>query len=196
MQPIAKPHLHSEQPAAAVEAAILFSAGYDLAALQVLEAEVARCADAETTKAWMMLLEVHHLRADRLGFESAAERCAEGLACSRPSWAAHERHVDVPGMFRLEGPIGRREDLAGLIEYARMRKVVGIDMGRVERIRFQFAPEFCDLLRTYSNQGKRIILGNIRETHAQLLEVVGGITQIVLLRPRAATQARSLLQAA
>lgn len=197
MQNTGTPPLYSEQPAAVAQAAILFSAGHDAGAIEVLEAELQSDAEVEKTKAWGMLLEIHHIRADRAAFESAVDRYAGRLDCSPPAWAAHEHHVSVPGMFRLGGAIGSKEDLAGLIEHARTRKMVGIDMGRVERIRYEFAPEFCALLRTYSNQGKRIILGNILETHAQLLEVVGEIAQVVLLRSRPATQTRfAVLQAA
>ena len=177
------PNLSSEQPAAPVEAAILFSAGYDAGALAVLEAEVARCDGADVAKAWQMLLEIHHIRGDRSAFESAADRYAEAQDCSAPTWSMQERHVSVPGMLRLEGTIGSKEDVAALVEHARMRKMIGIDMGRVERIRFEFAPEFCALLRMFTFQGRRIILGNVRETHAQLLEAVGDLAQGVLLRP-------------
>jgi hypothetical protein len=75
--------------------------------------------------------------------------------------------------------------------------MVGVDMGAVERIDFQFAPEMCALLRGYGQQGKRIILANISDLHAELLEAIGGGGKIVLLRRRAASHERwPMLQAA
>jgi hypothetical protein len=59
-----------------------------------------------------------------------------------------------------------------------------VDFSRVERIDFTFAPSFCVLLRAYGMQSKRIILANIAELHAELLQSVGTGTHVALMRRR------------
>lgn len=188
--------LFSEEIPAAAEAAVLFAAGHVTKAMDSLVAQLA--AGNRDAKSWLVLLDIYRIAGKRAAFEALSERydtTFEGDAPRLPDSSGCD--YPVPGMVRLEGTIMSQADLAPLILHARNRMMVGVDMGAVERIDFQFANPMCALLRGYGQQGKHVILANISDLHAELLEAVGGITKIVLLRRRAASQGRlAMLQAA
>ena len=187
--------LFSEEPGATGRAAILFAAACVDGAVQVLGEEIQR--NDSNPKPWHMLLDAHRISGDRVGFERVAARYRQAFHCDAPSWLRATMVEPAPGMERLAGVIDAMADLAPLIGQARHRRMVGVDMSAVERIGFAFAGEMCALLRGYGLQGKRIILGNVSDLHAELLEAVGGIGKIVLLRSRAVMQERLMpLQAA
>jgi ABC-type transporter Mla MlaB component len=87
-------------------------------------------------------------------------------------------------MARLEGVLASMRDVRPLVEAAKSRRTIGVDFSRVERIDFGFAPALCALLRGWGMQGRRVILANIAELHAELLQCVGLGAHVALLRRR------------
>lgn len=181
--------LYSQQPAAAAEAAILFAAGHAHAAMEMLrgriEAEGAGCGQA----VWTMLLEIFRACDKAAAFQSLAARYVREFACAPPEWKPREEAVQGPRMLRLKGVLAMHTDVAALIAQARVRNIVPVDMGGVTRIDFCFAGPLCALLNEYSAQGKRIILANVSELNAQLLEAVAAPRRVTLLRREAALPA-------
>jgi anti-anti-sigma regulatory factor len=175
---------YSERFETSAEAAVLFAAGFRHPALQMLRRECEHLGTAAGPKAWTMLFEACHLLGERDEFDRLAVRYRESFgAVSAPRWG-YAAAVEAPGTARLAGILASMEDLKDLVESAKSRKTVAIDFSRVERIDFAFAPTLCALFRTYGMQGKRIILANIAELHAELLHSVGIGPHVALLRRR------------
>jgi len=175
---------YSERFETSAEAAVLFAAGFRDPALQMLRRECEHLGKAAGPKAWTMLFEACHLLGERAEFDRLAARYRECFgAASAPRWG-YAAAVEAPGTARLEGTIASMENLNELLVAAKSRKTVAIDFSRVERIEYAFAPTLCALFRTYGLQGKRIILANIAELHAELLHSVGIGPHVALLRRR------------
>jgi hypothetical protein len=175
---------YSERLETTAEAAVLFAAGFRHPALQMLRRECEHLGAAASPKAWAMLFEACHLLDERAEFDRLGEvyrrRCARPAA---PGWG-FAAAVDVPGTARLDGTLASMDDLGPLVASAKGRSTIAVDFSRVERIDFAFAPTFCALLRTYGMQSKRIILANIAELHAELLQSVGTGAHVALMRRR------------
>jgi hypothetical protein len=175
---------YSERLETTAEAAVLYAAGFGHPAMQMLRRECEHLGAAAGTKAWAMLFEACHLLDERAEFDRLREvyrnRCARETA---PDWG-YAAAVDVPGTARLAGTLASMDDLRPLVAAAKGRSTIAVDFSRVERIDFTFAPSFCVLLRAYGMQSKRIILANIAELHAELLQSVGTGTHVALMRRR------------
>lgn len=188
--------LFTEEMPVAAEAAVLFAAGRAQDAMDLLRMQLGRGDD--NPKPWLVLLDIYRIEGKRAAFETLTERYRRTFDRDAPCLPqSSSADPAVPGMVRVEGTLRSTADLAPVILHARNRMMVGVDMGGVERIDFRFAPEMCALLRGYGQQGKRIILANISDLHAELLETIGGGGKLVLLRRRAASHERwPMLQAA
>jgi ABC-type transporter Mla MlaB component len=162
------------------EAAILFAANHAAAAEELLHARIEREGRANH-EAWIMLLEILHLSGKRAAFDDLSRRYAGMYGFPAPAWGFPAR-VDAPGTFELEGTIGTAAQIAGLGPHARGLKTVAIDMSQVARIEFGFTGIFCEALRHLQQGGRRVILANIAELHASLLEAFGETDHLVLLR--------------
>jgi len=177
--------MHTEELSSLREAAVLFAAKFDQAAEELLRERVALGGERSERVAWVMLLEIFHALGRRAEFEALAHRYRTAFgASSRPAWG-FPAQVSAPGTFQLKGTLATSGDLAGLVAHARSRATVAIDMGHVDRIDFAFAASFCELLRVFRIQGKRVILANIAEVHAALLESLDTGQHLVLLRRKA-----------
>ena len=162
------------------EASVLYSAGYAAGAEEVLRAHV-EAPGAPDHAAIVMLLELLFRLGKRFEFDEMARRYAAAFDLpAKPAWGLPAR-VSGADTFELEGTLGKAEHLAGLLPHARGRTTVAIDMSHVERIDYAFTPAFCEALRLLHLQGKRVILANIAELHAALLESFD-LRHVVLLR--------------
>jgi ABC-type transporter Mla MlaB component len=182
------PILHTEALTDSSEAAVLFSARFDGAAEELLRAGLDRSQGAGDRTPWLMLLELLHLLGRKTEFDELAHRFGHAFGrAAVPAWGFPSR-VRAPGTFELKGTIADHGALAGLVAYARARATVAIDMALVERIDYGFAATFCELLRVFRMQGKKVILANIAELHASLLHSMGASNQLILLRRRATAE--------
>jgi hypothetical protein len=174
--------LYTERFETAGEAAVLYAAGFGHAALQMLRRECEHLGAAAGQKAWTMLFEACHLLGERAEFDRLCEvyraRCDPSAS---PRWG-YAAAVEVPGSVRLEGCLARIEDVAALVEAARSRKAIAVDFSRVDRVDFHFAPVLAALLRSYGGQAKRVILVNVAELHAELLQCSGAGANVTFMR--------------
>jgi len=170
---------HAEALPILHEAAVLYAAKFPEAAERALRARLQD--EGKDREASEMLLEILHLADKRAEFEVAAARHADVFACEPPEWGFADP-VRASGTFELAGTIDAPAHLEGLVPLARSRPAIAIDMSRVERIDFAFVPAFRDALRLFRHQGQRVILANIAEVHAALLQSFGPMENVVLLR--------------
>jgi ABC-type transporter Mla MlaB component len=178
--------LHTEELEATAEAAVLFAANFADAAMALLRAHTELPGELADGAAWRMLLEMYHISGKRSEFDALAARYrrAFGLATA-PAWG-YPAPVNATGMFVLKGVIASNRDLAELLEHGRTCMTVAIDMSEVQRIDFGFVISFSEVLRFFHDQRKRVILANVGEIHAALLETLGTNQHLVLLRRNAA----------
>ena len=161
------------------EAAVLFAAKFAGAAERLLRSHLEGQPDDPV--AWMMLLELLHFTGKRQEFDESAQAFSTAFGRPAPAWGFPEP-VRSSGTFELVGTIAANANLEGLVPHARARSTVAIDMSRVVRIEFAFAATLREALRLFHHQGKRVILANIAEIHAALLESLGPMDYLVLLR--------------
>lgn len=181
------PQLFSEEPRPCAQAAILSAAGFDEAAAELLRAET-RTSDSGDPAAWRMLLEICHLRDRHDEFDRVAAAYVDAFGSEAPLAWGYATPIGVADVLQFQGILASTRDIAPLGERAPTRRTIALDFSRVRRIAFAFAPELCSLFRAYGMQGKRILVANVMELHAQLLETVGKASELVLMR-RPATKA-------
>lgn len=180
MQRTGNPELFSEQPCATAQAAVLFAAGFVDHAIRLLEGEIERLANT-AQKAWLVLLDIHRVLDHHEALERLTARYRTAFASAPPDREKLDADAGSE-IVRLEGLLASEQDLTPLVRHAERRSIIAADLAQVRRIAFEFAPAFCSLLRRYSTQGKHVILANVPELHAELLETVGVMPRIVLLR--------------
>lgn len=183
MERVGDPQCYSERFETTGEAALLHAAGFTRGALAMLCRECDRHGAAAGPKAWTMLFEACHLLGERAEFDRLCAAYHERFGASAPPWG-YAPAIAVPGMARLEGVLASMRDVRPLVEAAKSRRTIAVDFSRVERIDFGFAPALCALLRGWGMQGRRVILANIAELHAELLQCVGLGAHVALLRRR------------
>jgi hypothetical protein len=174
--------LYSERFDTTGEAAVLFSAGFGSAAMHMLRRECEHLGAGAGPKAWAMLFEACHLLGERGEFDrlSAVYR-ARCDAAAAPRWG-HAAPLELPGSVRLEGPIASLDDVRALVQAGQSRKAIVVDCARVERIDFRFSAPLAALLRSFGGQSKRVILVNIAELHAELLQCAGAGSHVAFMR--------------
>jgi anti-anti-sigma regulatory factor len=88
--------------------------------------------------------------------------------------------------FPLKGVISSASanQIAELNGYAANLSEVAIDTGKVLRIDFSFASAFFDVIKGIQLAGKRVILSNLNELNAGLLEAFGFNRYAILVRKK------------
>lgn len=177
--------IYTEQFPPAQEAAILFAAAFEDAARALLEAEIAERPLA-SRQPWLMLLELHQAMQDRKAFDQLLMRyCKAFKTLTRPDWG-YPQPIEAAGTLALRGDLGIAGDhCAEVMKHAAARKALALDMGEVRRIDFEYATRLAFTLRTLHQMNKRVILANIGELAAALLEAVGVEHHAVLMRRKA-----------
>ena len=74
------------------------------------------------------------------------------------------------------------EELLDRAQLAASRQEVVVDMGKVLRIDFGFTSTFFDAVKAIQLAGKRVILTNLNEINAALLEAMGVNRYAILVR--------------
>jgi anti-anti-sigma regulatory factor len=168
----------------------------------VLRAAFNEKAGAEQRPYWLLLFELQILKGDAEAFEELALEYAVAFEVSPPNWevyvntvaaaAAKTAPAPVRGPasaapdagFELKGVLSAASanQLGELNGHAATRSEVVIDMGKVLRIEFAFTSAFFDVVKAIQLAGKRVILTNLNEVNAALLEALGVNRYAILVR--------------
>ncbi len=167
---------------------------------KVLRAAFNEKATEEQRPFWMLLFELHILQGKLDPFEELGLEFAVAFEMSPPPWEAYENSVaalaaKAPSSkveaasppeagFAMKGVVSAASanQVAELNAYAASRSEVVVDMGRVLRVEFGFTSAFFDVVKSIQLAGKRVILTNLNEINAALLEALGVNRYAILVR--------------
>lgn len=149
---------------------------------------------------WNLLFELYILDGKLNEYEELGLEYAVAFEASPPAWEAVNRPTGTQGEgaaeaaksepvvqgFQLKGVISAtsKEALGQLAVYAANRDEVVIDAGGLLRVDFAFAGQFFEAVRAIHLSGKRVILSNLNELVAALLEVFGMNRHAILMRKK------------
>lgn len=149
---------------------------------------------------WQLLFELLILQGRNAEFEELGLEYAVAFEMSPPAWEVYVNSVaaavktsvakavaaanPAENGFPLKGvvSVALANQLTELNVYAASRPEVVIDMGKVARIDFMYSGQFVDLIKALQLAGKRVILSNVSELNAALLEALGANRYCILLR--------------
>ena len=106
---------------------------------------------------------------------AAAARTTPAAPAAAP---APESGFELKGVLTASGA----NQIAELHTHAASRNEVVVDMGKVMRIDFPFTGAFFDAIKAIQLAGKRVILANLNELNAALLEALGVNRYAILVR--------------
>ena len=155
---------------------------------------------------WSLLFELTILDGRMDEYEELGLEYAVAFEMSPPSWEAIVRPsaagdtASIPGNgmaslanpsqvgFPLNGVVGQnsKEMLQQLSIYAASKQEVLVDMSGLLRIDFAVADQFFESIRAIQLSQKRVILSNLNELVAALLEVFGMSKHAILMRKKPA----------
>ena len=151
---------------------------------------------------WSMLFELYILDGRLQEYEDLGLEYAIAFEMSPPAWeavtrptgsedktvadASSEKNTALPIGFPIRGVVSQasREMLQQLAVYASGRQEVAIDMSGVLRIDFAAAGLFFDAIRAIHLSQKRVVLSNLNELVAALLEVFGMSKHAIIMRKK------------
>ena len=150
---------------------------------------------------WSLLFELYILDGKLNEYEDLGLEYAVAFEMSPPAWetlsrpaapgsgpAAGENGAQEPASagFQMKGVFNSdsKDMLAQLAVYAAARQEVVIDMGGVMRIDFASAGLFFEAIRAIHMAQKRVILSNLNELVAALLEVFAANKHAILMRKK------------
>ncbi len=150
---------------------------------------------------WLLLFELLILQDKSEQFEELGLEYAVAFEMSPPIWEVYVNTITAalakpaPGArpesapqseagFEMKGVLSAAgtNQVAELNAYAATRPEVVVDMGKVMRIDFAFTSAFFDVIKAIQLAGKRVILTNINEINAALLEALGVNRYAILVR--------------
>ncbi|MEP7156794.1 MAG: STAS domain-containing protein [Betaproteobacteria bacterium] len=153
---------------------------------------------------WSLLFELYILDGKLNEYEDLGLEYAVAYEMSPPPWEVVVRPTGLDGAaaaapelseaaqeqagFPLKGVISAssKEMLQQLQIYAASKQEVLVDMSALMRIDFAAAGEFFEAIRSIHLAQKRVILSNLNELTAALLEVFGMTKHAILMRKKAA----------
>lgn len=153
---------------------------------------------------WELLFELLIVQGKGEAFEELGLEFAVAFEMSPPSWETYVNTVaeaakaSSPAPVAPE-PVAKAEPSAGhalkgvlsvssanqmaeLNTYASTQTEVVVDMSRLLRIDFAFTSTFFDAVKAFQLAGKRVILANLNELNAALLEALGVNRYAILVR--------------
>lgn len=150
---------------------------------------------------WNLLFELYILDGKLNEYEDLGLEYAVAFEASPPAWEAVNRPTGTPVAdaaadtgkfapaavgFPLKGVISAasKDALNQLAVYANTHDEVVIDTSALLRIDFAFAGQFFEAIRAIHLSGKRVILSNLNELVAGLLEVFGMSKHAILMRKK------------
>ena len=167
---------------------------------RVLRAAFNEKATEDQRPYWLLLFELMILQARNLDFEELGLEYAVAFEMSPPNWEVYVNTVAAAasrqavedkapagtpeGGFELKGVISAASgnQIAEMNGHAAERAEVVVDMGKVLRIEFAYTSAFFDVIKAIQLAGKRVILTNLNEVNAALLEALGVNRYAILLR--------------
>jgi anti-anti-sigma regulatory factor len=171
---------------------------------KVLRAAFNEKATEEQRPFWLLLFELHILQGNMEEFEELGLEYAVAFEMSPPSWESYVNTVAAaaarsagagraeasaaPGApeagFELKGVVSAASanQIAELNAHAATRPEVVVDMGKVLRVDFAYTSAFFDAVKAIQLAGKRVILTNLSELNAALLEALGVNRYAILVR--------------
>ena len=172
--------------------------------VEVLEQLLRAAFNEKATEAqrpyWGLLFELYILEGKMHEFEELGMEYAVAFEMSPPSWEVYVNAVAVAvktsvakavaaanpaeNGFPLKGmlSVASANQIAELNTYAAGRTEVAVDMSKVLRIDFGYTGSFFDMIKTLQLAGKRVILANLNELNAALLEALGVNRYAILVR--------------
>jgi anti-anti-sigma regulatory factor len=170
----------------------------------VLRAAFNEKATDEQRPYWLLLFELYILLGRMEQFEELGLEYAVAFEISPPAWEAYVNTVAAAAArsstsmksepppaaappeagFAMKGVISSASanQMAELNAYAASRNEVAIDLSKVLRIDFGFTSTFFDVVKAIQLAGKRVILANLNELNAALLEALGVNRYAILVR--------------
>ncbi|MBC7624180.1 MAG: STAS domain-containing protein [Aeromicrobium sp.] len=157
---------------------------------------------ADSQGYWSLLFELYVLDGRLREYEDLGLEYAVAFERSPPPWETVERPAGdesaallpvlsreepvVPVGFHLKGVISHNslEMLQQLSFYASSKSEVAVDMSELLRIDFAAAGLFFESIRTIHLSQKRVVLSNINELVAALLEIFGMTKHAILMRKK------------
>jgi anti-anti-sigma regulatory factor len=153
---------------------------------------------------WLLLFELYIVLGKMDDFEELGLEYAVAFEMSPPSWEVYVNTVAVAAAkgaaaaarpeiaavtapeagFALKGvvSVASANQVAELNAHAATRAEVAVDMSRVLRIDFAYTSAFFDVVKAIQLAGKRVILANLNELNAALLEALGVNRYAILVR--------------
>ena len=174
----------------------------DLESLEtVLRAAFNERATEDQRPFWLLLFELFVLQGRDTEFEDLGMEYAVAFEISPPSWEVYVNTVSAAAArttpaappaapapdtgYELKGVLTTStsaNQIAELNGYAASRKEVVVDMSKVMRVDFSFTGAFFDAIKAIQLAGKRVILANLNELNAALLEALGVNRYAILVR--------------
>jgi anti-anti-sigma regulatory factor len=174
----------------------------DLGSLEtILRAAFNERATEDQRPFWLLLFELFVLQGKDTEFEELGMEYAVAFEISPPSWEVYVNAVSAAAAratpaapaaapapeagFELKGVLTTTtsaNQIAELNGYAASRNEVVVDMSKVMRIDFSFTGAFFDAIKAIQLAGKRVILANLNELNAALLEALGVNRYAILVR--------------
>ncbi len=152
---------------------------------------------------WLLLFELRILQGKMEEFEELGLEYAVAFEQSPPSWepyvntvAAAAARLAMPAAaaaanpnapeagFALKGVLSTASanQMSELNAYAAGRSEVVLDMAKVLRVDYAYTATFFDVVKAIQLAGKRVILTNLNELNAALLEALGVNRYAILVR--------------
>lgn len=151
---------------------------------------------------WLLLFELYIVEGKMAEFEDLGLEYAVAFEMSPPSWETYVNSVAAAaakaatgskpaaeaaapeGGYLLKGVLSAASanQIAELNAHAATRAEVTIDMSKVLRVDFAFTSAFFDVVKAIQLAGKRVILANLSELNAALLEALGVNRYAILVR--------------
>ncbi|MGE0356677.1 MAG: STAS domain-containing protein [Burkholderiales bacterium] len=170
---------------------------------RVLRAAFNERASDATRSFWLLLFELFVLQ-DRLeSFEELGLEYAVAYEMSPPIWEVYVNPVAAASArsatasanatpepeagFVMKGvlTLASQNQFADLAAHASAGPEIAVDMGKVLRIDFAAAAAFYEVVKAIQLAGKRVILSNLSELNAALLEAFGFNRHAILIRRKA-----------
>jgi anti-anti-sigma regulatory factor len=171
---------------------------------KVLRAAFNERATAEQRPFWILLFEIYILQGKMDPFEELGLEFAVAFEMSPPNWEVYVNKVAADAAratsaaktaaaapagppeagYELKGVLSpaSSNQIAELNAYASTRTEVVVDMSKVLRVEFGFTAAFFDVVKAIQLAGKRVILANLNELNAALLEAMGVNRYAILVR--------------
>ena len=155
---------------------------------------------SSTRPYWQVMFELCILLGKSNEFEELSLEYAVAFEMSPPAWEVYVNSVSAAvktsvakavaaanpaeNGFPLKGvvSIASTNQMNELTAYAASRSEVTLDMGKVSRIDFAYTKTFFEIVKSMQLASKRVILANLNELNAALLEAIGVNRYAILVR--------------